>query len=166
MSLYSLEPPRNPNPPPVQLVAVGKKVFEKEGCGTCHTPPLFTSNKLTPATGFIVPEEHNSPYDILPAVVGTDPGLTMETRRGTGYYKVPSLRGLRYRGPFEHNGSVATLEDWFDAGRLRDDYVPSRPPRIGPGAGRERPVITSIIAIIDESITPIGPKSTKGRERP
>ena len=45
------------------------------------------------------------------------------TRRGTGYYKVPSLKGVWYRGPFEHNGSVATLEDWFDARRLKDDYV-------------------------------------------
>jgi hypothetical protein len=28
-----------------------------------------------------------------------------------------------YRGPFEHNGSAATLEDWLDPRRLRDDYV-------------------------------------------
>ena len=56
--------------------------------------------------------------------VGTDPTLTLTTRRGTGYYKVPSLKGVWYRGPFEHNGSVATLEDWFDPRRLRDDYVP------------------------------------------
>jgi hypothetical protein len=57
--------------------------------------------------------------------IGTDPTLTMQTRRGTAYYKLPSLRGVWYRGPFEHNGSVATLEDWFDPTRLRDDYVPS-----------------------------------------
>jgi hypothetical protein len=38
---------------------------------------------------------------------------------------VPSLKGVWYRGPFEHNGSVATLEDWFDERRLRDDYVPT-----------------------------------------
>jgi hypothetical protein len=38
---------------------------------------------------------------------------------------VASLRGVWYRGPFEHNGSVATLEDWFDPKRLRDDYVPT-----------------------------------------
>ncbi len=49
----------------------------------------------------------------------------MRTRRGTGYYKVPSLKGVWYRGPFEHNGSVATLEDWFDPRRLREDYVPT-----------------------------------------
>jgi len=39
--------------------------------------------------------------------------------------KVPSLLGVWYRGPFEHTGSVATLEDWFDPRRLRDDYVPT-----------------------------------------
>jgi hypothetical protein len=31
---------------------------------------------------------------------------------------------LWYRGPLEHNGSVATLEEWFDAARLRTDHVP------------------------------------------
>jgi hypothetical protein len=25
----------------------------------------------------------------------------------------------------EHNGSVATLEDWFDPRRLTDDFVPT-----------------------------------------
>src|SRR5690348_9358852 len=28
----------------------------------------------------------------MPVSVGTDPNLTLKTRRGTGYYKVPSLR--------------------------------------------------------------------------
>jgi cytochrome c peroxidase len=46
--------------------------------------------------------------------IGTDPRSALTTRRGTGYYKVPSLKGVWYRGPFEHNGSIATLEDWFD----------------------------------------------------
>ena len=54
----------------------------------------------------------------MSASIDTDPTLTLRTRRGTGYYKVPSLRGLWYRGPLEHSGSVATLEDWFDAARL------------------------------------------------
>ena len=26
---------------------------------------------------------------------------------------------------FPHDGSCATLEDWFDPARLRDDYVPT-----------------------------------------
>jgi RoxA-like, cytochrome c-like len=66
-----------------------------------------------------------STYDVLRTSVGSDPRLTLQTRRGTGYYKVPSLKGVWYRGPFEHNGSVASLEDWFDPRRLRDDYVPT-----------------------------------------
>lgn len=123
--LYSLEPPRNPSPGEPTLVSAGQKVFDREGCGTCHTPPSYTNNKLTPSRGFTIPGEHKKRYDILPIVVGTDPRLTMETRRGTGYYKVPSLRGLWYRGPLEHNGSVATLEDWFDPRRLRDGYLPT-----------------------------------------
>ena len=122
--IYSLEPPPNPNRR-TALAALGEKVFEREGCALCHTPPLYTNNKLTPADGFTVPAEHRKRFDILEMSVGTDPSLTMTTRRGTGYYKVPSLKGVWYRGPFEHNGSVATLEDFFDPRRVRDDYVPT-----------------------------------------
>jgi hypothetical protein len=122
--IYSLTPPPNPNRFD-GLAASGQKVFEREGCAGCHTPPLYTNNKLTVAAGFVAPADHVSKYDILQVSVGTDPNLALRTRRGTGYYKVPSLRGLWYRGPFEHNGSVATLDDWFDPRRLRDDYVPT-----------------------------------------
>src|SRR5262249_20259494 len=122
--LYSLQPPPNPNK--MDGVAVrGRKIFEREGCTACHTPPQYTNNKLTPVEGFTVPEGHLKKYDILPVSVGTDPNLTLKTRRGTGYYKVPSLKGVWYRSMFEHSGSVATLEDWFDARRLQDDYVPT-----------------------------------------
>lgn len=122
--VYSLKPPPNPNKFD-SLAARGKEIFEREGCSVCHTPPLYTNNKLTPAGGFKAPDEHGKKFDIWPTSVGTDPRLTLTTRRGTGYYKVPSLRGVWYRGPFEHNGSVATLEDWFDPRRLRNDYVPT-----------------------------------------
>jgi hypothetical protein len=57
--------------------------------------------------------------------VGTDPGLALKTRKGTGLYKIPSLRGVWYRGLFGHDSSVKTLEEWFDPARLREDYVPS-----------------------------------------
>ena len=122
--VYSIKPPANPNTFGTDA-ARGQKIFETERCVVCHTPPLYTSNKLTPAQGFSVPEDHRRQYDILPIVVGTDPASALTTRRGTGYYKVPSLKGVWYRGPFEHNGSVATLEDWFDPARLREDYVPT-----------------------------------------
>ena len=57
--------------------------------------------------------------------VGTDGTMTLTTRRGTGFYKVPSLKGVWYRGMFNHDGSVTSLEEWFDPGRLRQDFVPS-----------------------------------------
>jgi CxxC motif-containing protein (DUF1111 family) len=122
--VYSLKPPPNPNKADA-LSRRGKSVFEQQGCAMCHTPPFYTNNKLTPADGFTPPEEHLKKYDVLSVYVGTDPNLALKTRRGTGYYKVPSLKGVWYRGPFEHNGSVATLEDWFDPRRVREGYVPT-----------------------------------------
>ena len=57
------------------------------------------------------------------ATIGLDPTAAIKSLRGRGYYKVPSLKGVWYRGPFLHNGAIATLDDWFDAKRLRADYV-------------------------------------------
>jgi hypothetical protein len=119
--IYSLKPPNNPN----KFTALARKgyaVFMTEACDVCHTPPLYTNNMLVPVAGFKVGPRNN---DVLNIPINTDPNLALKTRRGTGYYKVPSLKGVWYRGPFEHNGSVATLEDWFDIRRLRDDYVPT-----------------------------------------
>lgn len=122
--LYSLKPPPNPNKF-TPLAARGQKVFNREGCASCHTPPLYTNNKLTPVEGFKVPEDHLKKFDIMPVSVGTDPNLALNTRRGTGYYKVPSLKGVWYRGPFGHSGFVQTLEEWFDSRRTGDSYVAS-----------------------------------------
>ncbi len=120
--LYALGPPANPNKT-TALSRRGEQIFQREGCAVCHTPPLYTANSLTPAEGFHVPPEHFRKYDIIPVVVGTDPTLALETRRGTGYYKIPSLVGVWYRSGFGHNAWCETLEDWFDPNRLRSDYV-------------------------------------------
>jgi hypothetical protein len=124
MYLYALEPPPNANKFDA-LAKRGKKIFESQGCGACHTPPLYTNNKLTPAEGFWVPAEARTQFDIAPFSVGTDPDMTLKTRRGTGYYKVPSLKGVWYRSMFGHSGWCASLEDWFDPKRTQDDYKPT-----------------------------------------
>ena len=116
--LYSLKPPKNPNKLDSSAQR-GRQIFSREGCDGCHTPPLYTSNKLTPAEGFTVPSEHRQRYGIIERSVGTDPELAMRTRKGTGYYKVPSLKGVWYRSPLQHNGAAKTLEDWFDPSRLK-----------------------------------------------
>jgi hypothetical protein len=122
--VYALEPPPNPNRFDDEA-ARGRQVFRRAGCAACHPPPLYTNNALTPATGFTVPAGQARTDRIRSTPVGTDPTLAMTTRRGTGYYKVPSLKGLWYRGPLEHNGSIATLEDWFDRRRLEAGYTPT-----------------------------------------
>lgn len=125
--VYSLRPPENPNKFDA-AAAQGKKVFEREGCGGCHTPPLYTNNKLIPVEG-----DGN---------IGLDPRYALETHKGTGYYKVPSLKGAWYRGPFEHNGSVATLEDWLDRDRLRS--VKGHPFGLELSAGEKRALIAFV----------------------
>src|SRR5262249_5478536 len=97
--VYSLQPPPNPNLFDA-LAGQGQPVFRRENCAMCHPPPLYTSNTLTPAAGFEIPSTHLKTYDILRLSVGTDPTLALKTRRGTGYYKVPSLKGLWYRNMF------------------------------------------------------------------
>jgi hypothetical protein len=121
--IYSLQPPKNPNPLNATARA-GQKIFAREGCQGCHTPPLFTSNKVTLAIGFARPEQAPAGLEVLPVSVGTDPGLALRTRKGTGYYKVPSLKGVWYRGHFLHDGSVASLEEMFDPDRLQSTHVP------------------------------------------
>ena len=122
--VYSLRPPLNPNKFDA-AAARGEKLFARESCSVCHTAPLYTNNKLTPAEGFTIPVDHPAKYEILPISVGTDPDLTLKTRRGTGYYKVPSLKGVWYRSMFGHSGWCSTLEDWLNPNRLKDDYVPT-----------------------------------------
>jgi hypothetical protein len=122
--IYSLKTPSSPYAND-RRAAEGKKVFEREQCGMCHTPPLYTNNKLTLAKGFTPPDDHPYKQDIMPISVGTDPGLGLKTRKGTGFYRVPSLKGVWYRGLYGHHGDVASLEDWFDPARLREDYTPS-----------------------------------------
>ena len=90
----------------------------------CHTPPLYTNNRLTLASGFAVPANAPASLEILPVSVGTDPNLALFTRKGTGYYKIPSLKGVWYRGRYLHDGSLASLEEMFDPSRLRDSHLP------------------------------------------
>jgi hypothetical protein len=124
--IYSLQPPHNPNQTS-SLTVRGQQVFAQSGCAGCHTPPLYTNNKLVPAEGFERFDHSNAPpaTDVMNVKAGLDPALALRTRKGTGYYRVPSLKGVWYRGPLEHSGSIATLEEWFDPARLRADYAPN-----------------------------------------
>ena len=122
--LMSLEPARNPASGTADLIARGEQVFRREGCVNCHVPPNYTSGKLTLAQGWEPPANHPNREDIQSVSIGTDPGLALKTRKGTGFYKIPSLRGVWYRPRLLHDASVTSLEEMFDAARLSPDYEP------------------------------------------
>ena len=124
MYLMSLEPPKSPDRAPQAALDLGERVFRREGCMNCHVPPDYTSGKLTLAKGYQPPVDHPFRYDIMPVSVGTDPGLATRTRKGTGFYKIPSLRGVWYRPRLLHDGSVASLEEMFNPARLNPTHVP------------------------------------------
>jgi len=70
-----------------------------EHCGDCHRGPGLS--------GGLVPV----------ADVGTDPTLARSADRGTGHYRVPSLRGVSTRGALLHDGSIPDLATFLDPAR-------------------------------------------------
>jgi cytochrome c553 len=93
-------------PPPPALAGPspaserGRAVFAGEGCDACHTPPLYTSTERPTL-----------------AEIATDPAAGQSPIRGSGHWRVPSLRGVAGNGPYLHDGSVPTLEQLFDPER-------------------------------------------------
>ncbi len=72
--------------------------------------------------------------------------MAIQTRKGTGYYKVPSLKGLWYRGHYLHDGSAESLEEMFDPDRLKEEHVPGGWTPLGTKArGNPRPQVRTEI---------------------
>lgn len=116
----SLKEPENPTPVDEQT-RHGEEVF-KANCTRCHTAPLYTNNKLTIAEGFTPSESLLRQADVMNVKVGTDPNLALKTRKGTGLYRVPSLRMLWLQSCFLHDCSLGSLEEMFDPKRLNSDF--------------------------------------------
>lgn len=74
-----------------EAVRRGKRVFSRQKCAACHSPPTYT----TPKT-----------YDV---------GLRDEA--GEKHFNPPSLRGVSQRGPYFHDNRARTLRDVFDRHR-------------------------------------------------
>jgi mono/diheme cytochrome c family protein len=88
---------------PADASSDGAAVFAAN-CASCHVPPAFTGAPV--------------PLD----VVGTDPTIGDSLVRGTGSYRVPSLRGVGRRALLLHDGSLPSLDAMFDPTRLGSDY--------------------------------------------
>lgn len=92
-------------PPPLEdevspLAIEGEALFLDSVCVDCHTPPLYTSDR-----------------DVRVSEIGTDPSAGTSFARGTGSYRIPSLRGVGRTAPYLHHGAFETLEAMFDPDR-------------------------------------------------
>jgi len=92
-------------PPPLidetsDLAADGEALFLDSVCVECHTPPLYTSDR-----------------EVGVGEIGTDPEAGDSFARGTGLYRIPSLRGVGRTAPYLHHGVLDTLEAMFDPER-------------------------------------------------
>jgi hypothetical protein len=84
--IVSLEPPKNPNLGDPRA-ALGKKIFDREGCAGPHAAPVY-QQQVDSAQGYHPPKDHLFAADITPISIGTHPNLALRTRKGTGLYKV------------------------------------------------------------------------------
>ena len=103
--LRSLPPPP-PTHAPSPASERGQAVFEAEGCDACHTPPLYSSSERVDVDG-----------------LSTDPAAGHSPIRGTGTWRVPSLRGVGGNAPYLHHGAFASLEEMFDPGREEPGHL-------------------------------------------
>ena len=81
--IYSLQPPPNPNLSDSRI-PTGQRIFQREGWSGCHTPPLYTNNKLALAQGFTPPADHRQILDILPVSVAPIPRWRSRREKGPG----------------------------------------------------------------------------------
>jgi Cytochrome c len=90
-------------PPPTAGSTPGAALFAAR-CAGCHAGVGLTS----------------APRPL--AEVGTDPALGLSPERGTGLYRVPSLRGVAARPTLFHDGALTGLDALLDPARLDDTY--------------------------------------------
>lgn len=78
--------------------ARGSRLFEQR-CASCHQPPRYSGPPVALDR------------------IGTDPLVGLSTERGTGAYRVPSLRDVGDRTPLFASGSVRDLAELLDPAR-------------------------------------------------
>ena len=85
----------------------GEGLFAATGCATCHVPLLRTGPSPNP----LFDRKPVALYsDLLLHDVGTGDGIEQAAASGDEI-RTPALWGLRFRRPFLHDGSAATVEE-------------------------------------------------------
>lgn len=76
----------------------GQGIFNSRGCNVCHAGSLFSDNAF-----------HN--IGVRPQTEDTGRFQVTGNTNNIGEFRTPSLRNVALRGPYFHNGRLATLED-------------------------------------------------------
>jgi cytochrome c peroxidase len=92
----------------------GMQTFERVGCGTCHSGPVFAGPFTEPGAGFYqrFPAHEGSPY-VERYRFMDDAGRFQVTQaeEDRHLFRVAPLRNIARTAPYFHNGSVATLDE-------------------------------------------------------
>jgi len=103
-----------------QQERAGQAVFAAKNCGACHGGPLLSDDRFH----YIGVRPVNE--DLGRFTVTAAPG-------DRGAFRTPSLRNVDLRGPYMHNGRLATLEDVVDFYNRGGDFTaPNKAPQIVP----------------------------------
>ena len=84
----------------------GEAVFKALGCWSCHRPQLMTGSNRHPLFDRKVVPLFS---DLLLHDIGTGDGIR-QADAGATEFRTPALWGLRFRRPFLHDGSAATVD--------------------------------------------------------
>jgi CxxC motif-containing protein (DUF1111 family) len=90
-----------------EAARIGEQVFGAIGCAACHTPSIPTGASANPLF-----DRRQVPLfsDLLLHDIGTGDGI-VQGAAAPEEIRTPALWGLRFRRPFLHDGSAATLEE-------------------------------------------------------
>ena len=90
-----------------EAARTGEQVFSAIGCAACHVPSLQTGPSGNPLF-----HQRQVPLfsDLLLHDIGTGDGIAQGVA-APEEIRTPALWGLRFRRPFLHDGSAATLEE-------------------------------------------------------
>lgn len=106
MWLYDMEEPAPAHSPDPTSVTRGAQIFTQR-CASCHVPSQGYAGDLIPAE----------------TLQGLDDLASRSIDRGTGFYKVPSLVGVGYGGPYLHDSSALTLDALLESGHPFGDEI-------------------------------------------
>ena len=113
----------------------------KAGCAACHPAdaaaqgrPNFTDGGFHNTGVAFVPVDHDEDEEptlrgILLECTKSGRGEVTHVREDLGRFKTPSLRDVARRGPYMHDGSLATLEDvvrYYDRGGVPNPGLDQR----------------------------------------